>query len=52
MVLGLTGIQAQESAGVPDLKSPDGRLVVSFNLTGTENPTYSVTYDGKQMVEQ
>ena len=52
MALGLTGIKAQESAGVPDLKSPDGRLVVSFNLTGTENPTYSVTYDGKQMLEQ
>ena len=42
---------AQESAGVPDLKSPDGRLVVSFNLTGTENPTYSVTYNSKQMLE-
>ncbi|MBO7114205.1 MAG: glycoside hydrolase family 97 N-terminal domain-containing protein, partial [Bacteroidaceae bacterium] len=51
MALGLTGIQAQENAGVPDLKSPDGRLVVSLNLTGAENPTYSVTYDGKQMLE-
>ena len=45
------GINAQENAGVPDLSSPDGRLVVSFNLTGTENPTYSVKYDGKQMLE-
>ena len=49
MALGLMA-QAQESA-VPDLKSPDGRLVVSFNLTETESPVYSVKYDGKQMLE-
>ena len=50
-MLAFVGVSAQESAGIPDLISPDGRLVVSFNLTGTENPTYSVKYDGKQMLE-
>ena len=50
LFLGLT-MQAQDGSGISDLKSPDGRLVVSFNLTGTENPTYSVKYDGKQMLE-
>ena len=45
------GAYAQESTEIRDLISPDGRLVVSFNLTGTENPTYSVKYDGKQMLE-
>ena len=44
MLLAFMGIKAQENAGIPDLKSPDGRLVVSFSLTGTENPTYSVKY--------
>ena len=51
MALCVAGVQAQEAASIPNLASPDGRLVVSFNLTGTENPTYSVTYDGKQMLE-
>jgi len=51
MALVCLGANARESAGVPDLVSPDGRLVVSFNLTGTENPTYSVKYNGKQMLE-
>ena len=45
------GIYAQTDSQIPDLTSPDGRLVVSFNLAGTENPTYSVKYDGKQMLE-
>ena len=49
--LAFAGISAQEKTNIPDLSSPDGRLVVSFNLTGTENPTYSVKYDGKQMLE-
>ncbi len=35
----------------PVLTSPDGRLVVSFDLADTESPTYSVQYDGKQMLE-
>ena len=51
MLLVLGSVRAQEGAAVSDLKSPDGRLIVSFNLTGTENPTYSVTYDGKKMLE-
>ena len=50
-MLAFAGITAQEAQSIPDLSSPDGRLVVSFNLTGTENPTYSVKYDGKQMLE-
>ena len=50
LAVAFIGVFAQES-GIPDLTSPDGRLVVSFNLTGTENPTYSVKYDGKQMLE-
>ena len=50
-VLACMGVFAQDGAGIPDLTSPDGRLVVSFNLTGTESPTYSVKYDGKQMLE-
>ena len=45
------GAKAQDTSGLKDISSPDGRLVVSFNLTGTENPTYSVKYDGKQMLE-
>ncbi|MBR6857695.1 MAG: glycoside hydrolase family 97 N-terminal domain-containing protein, partial [Bacteroidaceae bacterium] len=50
-MLAFTAAFAQENQSIMDLKSPDGRLVVSFNLTGTENPTYSVKYDGKQMLE-
>ena len=45
-----TSAGAQDSA-ISDLKSPDGKLNVSFNLAGTENPTYSVTYNGKTMLE-
>ena len=51
LLLSCSVAYAQESTDLNDLKSPDGRLVVSFNLTGTENPTYSVKYDGKQMLE-
>ncbi len=51
MALCVAGVKAQEAPSIPNLASPDGRLVVSFNLTGTENPTYSVKYDGKQMLE-
>ena len=51
MALFSQGVNAQDAGGLKDISSPDGRLVVSFNLTGTENPTYSVTYDGKQMLE-
>ena len=51
LLLSCSVAYAQESTDLNDLKSPDGRLVVSFNLTGTENPTYSVAYDGKQMLE-
>ena len=50
-MLAFTPAIAQENQSIMDLRSPDGRLVVSFNLTGTENPTYSVKYDGKQMLE-
>lgn len=50
-VLALTmQAHAQENT-ISDLKSPDGRMTVSFNMTGVENPTYSVTYDGKTMLE-
>ena len=38
------------SAQIQDLASPDGKLVVSFKLTDTETPTYSVKYDGKDML--
>jgi len=36
---------------IPDVKSPDGRLVVKLNLAGVSNPTYSILYDGKVMLE-
>ena len=37
---------------IADVASPDGRLVVSFDIAGVENPTYTVTYDGKVMLEK
>ena len=38
LTLAFMGAYAQENK-IEDLSSPDGRLVVSFNLIGTENPT-------------
>ena len=51
LMLACMGLYAQNGLEIQDVTSPDGRLVVSFNLTGTETPTYSVKYDGKQMLE-
>ena len=34
------------------ITSPDGRMAVSFDITGTATPTYTVTYDGKVMLEK
>ena len=44
-------VKAQEQNALESIKSPDGRMEVTFNLAGTENPTYSVKYDGKPMLE-
>lgn len=50
LVLSQLAVAQTEAGAISDLKSPDGRLTVSFKLTDTENPTYSVSYDGKQML--
>ncbi|MBR4842314.1 MAG: glycoside hydrolase family 97 N-terminal domain-containing protein, partial [Bacteroidaceae bacterium] len=34
-----------------DVSSPDGKLVVKFDIEGVENPSYSVLYNGKVMLE-
>ena len=44
-------VKAQEQNALESIKSPDGRMEVTFNLAGTEKPTYSVKYDGKPMLE-
>ena len=43
--------KAQEQNTLQSIKSPDGRMEVAFNLGGTENPTYSVKYDNKVMLQ-
>ena len=50
LALVLLAVCQLASAQIQDLASPDGKLVVSFKLTDTDNPTYSVKYEGKDML--
>lgn len=43
-------IFAEESA--IDVKSPDGKIIVSFDLTKSGEPTYQVYYLGNQILQQ
>lgn len=39
-------------ASIPDLVSPDGKVIVDFDISPAGNMTYSVTYDGKQFLDK
>ena len=49
-LLGAVALSACSSGGVSEVTSPDGKLVVNFDLINDGTPTYSAVYDGREIV--